>query len=685
MDDSIPLALMPKLSTLPSTSSSVSDKAHPYSVAGPPQLSLIINNDNQLQPNPHQLWIATEKCRHYWYSLTLIAMSQHRNGILPAFANPRNILWRVPAIRKGLRSTYIGHLGSSPSKALCIQASSTWRVTDNTSCGLDKEEKRVPGLLQIGTRVPIPCAFGGESFRRWVGTTDEERDIPSYLGILALGWCYILSAHLVEGQGEGAKMMYTTSKAMLYQQEASHVRTPMATVAIGEVKEDVARWWAAILAPGEGWKAIVSTRDDGEYLAPWSISREDTYCGGINWREKVSVTGESNRSTPPSSREAFNLLAKFSLLHNLGSQFLVALATAMTFPTHNYHGTVVRIPFPTETRGEEKSAILKSIIPEWVTVYEELPFYMALSCNPEVVISSLCGMFWEAGVTCNLVSPWLHPILNEVPEGKGIIETPGLYHEILAIISGLRRPRMTALFLGAAASGLMPIIFGRIRRGRPPLDANAFPWTGCPQSFMDVPGSGPYICEGSNDKVRREDVWRLLYLPPVVEDDLYYNSRPFTPWAPFGNSSVQNCVFRVTSHLYCSRHHLQYQHWNWELVDGSIFEDQGFDKATMQCSDSLKIEQRTTTEFPTIEIDQEASQEASLDIFRWVMVNGEGVPPEEVYKDKWVQVESDSGEESDVANEDSRVMIKEQQNGLEAWLGGVIEAAPDKFQLNDIC
>jgi hypothetical protein len=613
-------------------------------------------------------------------------MSQRYNGILPAYANPRNMLGRVPAIRKDGGSTYTTHFGSSPSKALCIRAFSTWRVTNNPSCGLIKEEKKISGLLQIGTQAPIPCTFGGDSFRRWVGTTCEERDMPSYLGILALGWCYILSAHLTEGQGEDAKMIYTSSKATWYCQETEHVRVPATTVDIGEVGEGVARWWAAILAPGEGWKAIVSRRDDGDYLAPWSVSREDTHCVHIKWRRKVSVSEDFTDFTPPSSRQAFELLSQFSLLHNLGSQFLVALAIAITFPTHNYHATVVHLPFPTEATGGEESTLLKSIIPEWITVIEELPFYITLSCNAEVVISSLCGMFWEADVTCNLVSPWLHPILNEVPEGKGIIETPGLYYEILAIMCGLRRPQIAALFLGAAASGLMPTILRRISRGRPPLDAHAFPWTGCPQSFMDIPGSGPYICEGPGDKVRRADIWRLLYLPPVVEDDLYYNNRPFTPWAPFGDSSVQNCVFRVASHLRCTRHHLEYQHWNWKLMDGSIIEDQGFDKATVQCfpeAGNSQIKMITTAKFPTTQPNQEASQEASLDIFRWVMVNGEGVPPEEVYKDKWVHFQDDSDEESEAVNDDNSVISDEQQNGLEEWLGRVNEAVPDKFGFDD--
>lgn len=234
-------------------------------------------------------------------------------------------------------------------------------------------------------------------------------------------------------------MMYTDSTATKFHHAAESVPSPATIIDIGEVSGDVARWLAAILAPGEGWKAIVSRRDDGEYLAPWSVCRKDTHCITIKWRRDVkssSVTG----STLPPSRMAFEHLSRFSLLHNLGSQFLVALATVMTFPTHNYHASVVHLPLPTETRAEEEEILRTSTLPEWTTISDELPYYMALSWNSEVVMSSLCGGFWDADVPCNLVSLWLHPILNEVPEGKQIIETPSLYYEIIAIICGLRRP-----------------------------------------------------------------------------------------------------------------------------------------------------------------------------------------------------------------------------------------------------
>jgi len=133
--------------------------------------------------------------------------------------------------------------------------------------------------LQIGTRVPIPCTFGIASFRRWPGTSCEDRDISSCLGILTLGCCYILSARLVEGQGWNAKMVYASSKAARYQQAKDTLRTFVITVNIGDIDEDITRCWEAIFAPGKGWRVIVSCSDDDEdYLAPWSVSRKDKHC-----------------------------------------------------------------------------------------------------------------------------------------------------------------------------------------------------------------------------------------------------------------------------------------------------------------------------------------------------------------------------------------------------------------------
>lgn len=324
--------------------------------------------------------------------------------------------------------------------------------------------------------------------RPWIGATDEERNKPIYIGILALGWAYILSARLVEIQMEGAEMLYTNSTTPGDQEQYEHA--PIA-IDIGEVDGEVANWWMTILALKEGWKAIISRQDGDEFLSPWSISRKDTNTIEIHWRSHSATV--SNQKTPLSSRQTFDALAQFALLHNLGSQFLAGLATTLTFPCHNYHGTTIRLPLATEAAHHDQARYIKS---EGTIAYEELPHYITLSSNPEVVVSSLCGMFWEDGIPSNLVSPWLHPVINELPRSQAIGDNLDLsYFAILAILCCLRRPQLSSLWLGAVTSGLTsltaPRTLGTVRHSqgsRLPSGRLA------PDRMLDSPSSPKSMC-----------------------------------------------------------------------------------------------------------------------------------------------------------------------------------------------
>ena len=394
------------------------------------------------------------------------------------------------------------------------------------------------------------------------------------MGILSLGWSYVLSACLVERQGrDGATMSYTDSMATGHQSGTADA-SPALSVAIGNVDEDIARWWAAILAPDQGWTAIVSRQDSETYHAPWSVSPEGTPCFKVRWREGEAPVPNATRIKPPSSSEALEFLAQFSALHDLGEQLVAALAAALLFPTHNYYGITVKLSYPAPAGGRTRDASVREVEPEWVGLSKELPYYMTLSCSPGAVMSSLCGTFWDADVPCNLVSPWLHPVIHEIPMGRGVAHAPGRYHEILAFVGARCCPRLAALWLGAAASGLAPKILTLVESGTPPLNDNAFPWTGCEQSFMDTPGSGSYFAPGSSKaRIERADVWRLRFLPSVVDDDLYYERRPFALWMPAGRMRGQDCDLRVRAHQDCRRHSLAYRHWNWKLEDGSTVID----------------------------------------------------------------------------------------------------------------
>ena len=157
-----------------------------------------------------KLELALRHFREYWQNLVSEAVSQCRRGLQPSFVHPRKLLGQVPALRRKLQKPSPCRRASSPSKALYTRASSTWAISDPCSCGLEGKTKIIDTSLYLGTQTSSPCVLDSTS-RPWIGTTDEERNKSNYIGMLALGWAYILSARLVEIQEEGAELLYTTS------------------------------------------------------------------------------------------------------------------------------------------------------------------------------------------------------------------------------------------------------------------------------------------------------------------------------------------------------------------------------------------------------------------------------------------------------------------------------------------
>jgi hypothetical protein len=138
------------------------------------------------------------------------------------------------------------------------------------------------------------------------------------------------------------------------------------------------------------------------------------------------------------------------------------------------------------------------------------------------VISSLCGLFWEPDILCNLVSLWIYPVLDELRIRAELVNDQGRCFEVIALMCGIRRPRLSALWVGAATSGFLPKVLDLVRSGTPHIDPNGYHWTAYPQTFMDLPGSGLYFHStlSGQSVIRRADLWRLLYLPILENDGL---------------------------------------------------------------------------------------------------------------------------------------------------------------------
>jgi hypothetical protein len=122
----------------------------------------------------------------------------------------------------------------------------------------------------------------------------------------------------------------------------------------------------------------------------------------------------------------------------------------------------------------------------------------------------------------------------------------------------------------------------------------------------------------------------------------------------------------------------QYYKWTWEAKGSSAIEDQGYSNDIHQFIQNDQDITMPALEFPRKSFDQEASEEASREIFRWVTVNGEGVPDEKIYKNDWLQddgdIDDDDDEELHVSgdnNSPNSVDEKKRDSEIKDWILGL--------------
>lgn len=300
--------------------------------------------------------------------------------------------------------------------------------------------------VPIGVQRPTSLCFGNDVFSLDMNEKNGQGLQRNMVSVLVLGWLYIFSAEMVERIQEDSTLVYTDSRAELTSSDEVHD-----AIDVGDVNEDAARWWAAILSPSGGWRATILQKGKDQLISPWSTTTDGEQQVKI---QKIKVKKLQDiimpSTVPPSSKQALGFLVNFCLLHGTHSQLFAALAVALTLPTHNSYGVPATLPSMT-AQSYIKPPVVEDL--DAVDLNEQIPYYMALSCNFHVVISSLCGVFWEPSIPCNLVRPWLHPVLNEMHESF-ISRSSPRYTEALCIICALRRPGLAALWLGAAFSGL---------------------------------------------------------------------------------------------------------------------------------------------------------------------------------------------------------------------------------------
>lgn len=264
---------------------------------------------------------------------------------------------------------------------------------------------------------------------------------------------------------------------------------------------------------------------------------------------------------------------------------------------------------------------------------------MTLSCNYNIFASNLCEMFWKSNISCNLVSSWLHFVMNEVSIMKKIINFKSRYHEILVIMCVIRRFKLFVFWLEIVINKLISRIFDFVKNDAWFLDFSVFAWTDCFQSFMNFANLDSYFqIKTFDEKIQRINVWRFLFLFIVVENDFHYKNYSFASWELVEKTNKNNCMIWIRIHRFCFKHYLIYQHWIWHLENDWILIDQELKTMSTQISIkemTLRIETSTSALIFTLEfsLNQEAFRRTFWEIFQWMTTNDEKLSINElIYK-----------------------------------------------------
>ncbi|OJJ04312.1 hypothetical protein ASPVEDRAFT_43781 [Aspergillus versicolor CBS 583.65] len=490
------------------------------------------------------------------------------------------------------------------------------------------------GHLQIPVSISFPTPVSistdlDQSHQKWFNTEEN------HISILIFAWSYILSARWAQLMPD-AILEYTDSKA--YNSDESRERGS-AVVDIGAVDDNAARWWSAILAPGEGWEAYI-TLNNVKFRSPWSISLPANPKFSLSYHKSHYLS-----DTAVSVATAFRFLSDYCTLHDIIDQSYAALSAALFLPLLHGGRRDIVLPGPKFSHAQRSNVGLKCKDLDWVQEDHNLDKLLTLSCNTRGIHSLLSSVFYEPEIACNAVSPWLQSmfaVLNSVEDNR-----------ILTHILMSRVPHLAFFWLGGVILGIHKDVLRDGRFGLIPTEPHAAAWSGTIQSFMQEP-----IYPAANESILRSDECRLLYLT----QEEHHTRWPVCPWTPFGSTALKDTEIDVRLHANCTIHGLQYAGWKWTCRNSSVV----YQMAKPDFMPAFSpVEPNITINYEALDHgEQSASENATRSIFSWLRV--EGFPLNEKKIHEWISID-DSDDELSI-NKDSGRSDEASRTNVEDWI-----------------
>ncbi|KAM4065106.1 hypothetical protein HRG_004556 [Hirsutella rhossiliensis] len=459
-------------------------------------------------------------------------------------------------------------------------------------------------------------------FPKWFGNRGN------HLAVLMLGWAYALSARWTVIIPRAAPIEYTGIQAR-WAGDQSHASEDTTTIVVElrVVNDDAARWWAAVLAPGAGWKASIP-HERYQLLSPWTVTLESMPAMLLSGTSKNAA--HSSRF-PPSFEAAVRYIEEYSALHSAKDQNRAALAAALLLPLANLDCRRVSLPPPQMCYGGASS--MASPIPIWGQDLRQLDRLLTLSCNSWGMKSILGSLFYEPEIPCNVCGAWLQGTIAVLQS-----EYAQDLH-ILACMFFIRGPRLSFLWLGAMITGahksFLRNLHGLLGLNR--IDLHEAAWTGTVLSFIQEPVS--YLPNETNS-ITRADECRLEYLCQGAYKE---RSPPIYPYPPPGATAIEDLNLDVRTHALCpGKHGLRFSKIRWTCVGG---------RNEIQEAENICTLSRDTTNLPWPDTGEAAfvpdchrlhprmdlSDMVTRNVFMWMReIDGFPIAERAIYHHEWL-------------------------------------------------
>ncbi|KAG6227592.1 hypothetical protein E4U26_001598 [Claviceps purpurea] len=485
--------------------------------------------EDSLQPERAILEKYYERGYRLWHGLYLAALADPLDVTALDFQNafPRHPHF-VPELR----------LDKSSGAGLHAWGTSTWKPSSG-DCSLPSFEKRYQFPVTQQDPLVISLKINHHRLRKEGGQ----------ISLLMLAWAYVLSQRWSELMPGAQAIEYTNNSATLSDGGGGFKKTDSRVIDLGVITDEALRWWAAVLAPGEGWAARI--HHNGQDLrSPWSVSLQTAKNLILTFRITRSRGG---RNSPPPYSAAAQYIADYAKYHGIEDQSRVAFAAALLLPARRSVSKKLCWSCPVwYKKPPEPSETAAQYWPPWGKERDQLDRLITMSCNTNGTISLLCSSFVDPDLPCNVSGAWIQGAFAVMDQPEA--QKP----DVLSSILSKRSPHLGFLWLGAILLDLQDLVIARVRPVLYIIDLHSAAWTGTLMSFIQRPAADypPNV-----EMIQRVDEARLMFLSQTE----FQCEPPFVPFPPFGTIAVKDCFLEVQSHASCSgSHELLYAGWKWD-------------------------------------------------------------------------------------------------------------------------